>query len=98
MANEIVDPSVLARQHERILQVLAAVRTESRQLDMTFGELSELSSRLEHRLDDLRDDLKITMKTEIAGAVTALETRLNTRFEEFEDRMGALLEAIKAQK
>jgi hypothetical protein len=92
MADETntIDLRFLARQNEKILKELAALRRDvsnsttlsmqnleySRRIERRLGEVDERVSQTSRRIDELKDDLELTIKAEIGGSLANFESRI----------------------
>jgi hypothetical protein len=90
MATDTVDLNFLGKQQERILAKVAQLRSETRQIRITFGEIGVHFIRQERRFNDLRDDLITMLKMEMTGSPTNFETKMDNRFDAISDRFDRL--------
>ncbi|WP_108395632.1 hypothetical protein [Devosia submarina] len=90
----------IARQQSQLLDELRLLRQESRDIRKAFTGISEHFSRQERRIGDLRDDLEGMIKLELGGAVANLETRLeiylDRRMGEIDQKLDAIIQAVKS--
>lgn len=105
---ETIDLSFLARQNEKILAELAAMRRETSDVRHLTLATADYLRRFERRVSELKDDVELMLKSELMGWAANFETRLDSKlFDLVDERLrhelptkmaDAVREALKESK
>lgn len=84
---ENIDLTFLARQNEKLLAEVGALRREVNDIrTLTIGSV-EYGRRLDRKINEVKDDMELMLKSELSGRFAHFETRLSSSLDRIVERL-----------